>query len=298
MAKDYYEILGVSKDASKEEIKKAFHKLAHQHHPDKNKGDDTKFKEVNEAYQTLSDETKRAQYDRFGSTGPMGGGYGGFQGGFDPNNFGFDFSNFQNGGNVEFEMNDLGDIFSAFFGGGARTRTPRGRDVTVSVHLTFKESIFGIEKKVSINQNQVKTKEAEVTVQIPAGVEHGQTLRLNGYGEIIENGTPGNLFVQMSVTPDKIYKKAGMHLARELEVKLTDALLGATYKLDTLDGELEVKIPEGITHGEILRVKGKGVPHSSSGKRGDLHLYINIKMPSKLSKKERELVQKLKEEGI
>jgi molecular chaperone DnaJ len=146
MAKDYYETLGVSKGASKDEIKKAFHKLAHKHHPDKNKGDDAKFKEVNEAYQTLSDDQKRAQYDRFGADGPQGfnPGQGGGFGGFD----------FSGQGGMEFDMGDLGDIFGDFFGGGGRGRggAKRGRDVSTEIDLTFEESIFGVARTILLSK--------------------------------------------------------------------------------------------------------------------------------------------------
>ncbi len=300
MAKDFYKILGVEKNASQEEIKKAFRKLAHQHHPDKNNGDDTKFKEANEAYQVLSDEKKRAQYDRFGEAGVNGmggGGYGGFQGGFNPNDFGFDFSGFQNGGNVEFEMNDIGDIFNTFFGGGMRQRTPRGRTITAGVELTFKESVFGTEKTISLKSVGVKTKSDEVVVKIPAGIEHGETLRVRGYGEIVAGGTTGDLHVQVTVRPDPVYRKVGPNLVRSLEVKLSDALLGGECEIDTLDGKLTVKIPAGIQPNEILRVKEKGVPLSTGKKRGDLLLTITIKIPEKLSKEAKKTIEKLKEEG-
>lgn len=300
MAKDFYKTLGIEKNASQEDIKKAFRKLAHQYHPDKNNGDDAKFKEVNEAYQVLSDEKKRAQYDRFGEAGVNGmggGGYGGFQGGFNPNDFGFDFSGFQNGGNVEFEMNDLGDIFNTFFGGGMRQRTPRGRTITAGVELTFKESIFGTEKTISLKSVGVKTKSDEVVVKIPAGIEHGETLRVRGYGEIVEGGTTGDLHVQVTVRPDPIYRKVGSNLVRSLDVKLSDALLGGEYEIETLDGKLTVKIPAGIQPNEILRVKEKGVPLSTGKKRGDLLLTITIKIPEKLSKEAKKTIEKLKEEG-
>lgn len=209
MAKDFYKILGVEKNASQDEVKKAFRKMAHQYHPDKNNGDDTKFKEVNEAYQVLSDEKKRAQYDRFGEAGVNGmggGGYGGFQGGFNPNDFGFDFSGFQNGGGAEFEMNDLGDIFSSFFGGGMRQRTPRGRNINAAIEVTFKESVFGTEKTISLKGAGVKTKSEEVTVVVPPGIESGETLRVREYGEVIDNGPTGDLHVQVSVRPDPVYR--------------------------------------------------------------------------------------------
>ena len=155
MAKNYYEILGVGKDASKDEIKKAFHQQAHKYHPDKNNGDDKKFKEVNEAYQVLSDDQKRSRFDQFGSAdGGMGGGnYNAGQGGFGGGFGGFDFSGFQNG--QGFDMGDLGDIFGDFFGGGMGRGTKnsrRGRDIQTEIDLTFSESIFGVSRKVSINK--------------------------------------------------------------------------------------------------------------------------------------------------
>lgn len=300
MAKDFYKTLGVEKNASQDDIKKAFRKLAHQYHPDKNNGDDSKFKEVNEAYQVLSDEKKRAQYDRFGEAGVngAGGGYGGFQGGFNPNDFGgFDFSGFQNGG-AEFEMNNIGDIFNSFFGGGMRQRTPRGRTINATIEITFYESIFGTEKTISLKGVGVKTKAEEVVVKIPPGIEHGETLRVREYGEMIDNGTTGDLHVYVSVRPDKVYRKVGANLVRPLEVKLTDALLGAEYEIETLEGKLTVKIPSGLQPTEILRVKEKGVPLGNGKKRGDLLLNITIKIPEKLSKKEKELIEKLREAGI
>ena len=296
--KDFYKTLGVSKDASQEDIKKAFRKLALQYHPDKNNGDDSKFKEVNEAYQTLSDEKKRAQYDQFGAAGMNmggGGGYGGFQGGFNPNDFGFDFSGFQQGGYSEqFDMND---IFSTFFGGGGRQRAPKGRNITAGVDITFKESVFGVDKEISLNISGVKTKEKKVVVKIPAGIDNGETLRVKGYGELIDDGAAGDLMVQVSVRPDAIYRKAGTNLVRALEIKLTDALLGGEKEIDILGDKLTVKIPQGIQPGEILRVKEKGVAVDGR-KRGDLLITIVIKIPEKLSKKAKEQVEKLKEEGI
>jgi DnaJ-class molecular chaperone len=298
MAKDFYKTLGVDKKASQEDVKKAFRKLAHQHHPDKNGGDDTKFKEANEAYQVLSDEKKRAQYDQFGEAGVGGGAggqYGGFQGGFNPNDFGFDFSGFQQGNGGQYEMNDIGDIFSTFFGGG-RPRTPKGRNINAGIELTFKESIFGVDKEISLEGAGVQTKEKKVTVKIPAGIEHGETLRVRGYGEKILNGEEGDLLVQVSVKPDPIYRKVGTNIVRQLEVKLTDALLGAEYEIETLDGKLKVKIPQGLQPSEILRVKDKGVPVGK--KRGDMLLSIVIKIPEKLSKKAKEHIEELKKDGI
>ncbi len=364
MSKDYYKILGIEKNASKDEIKKAFHKMAHKYHPDKNKGDDTKFKEANEAYQVLSDDKKRASFDQFGNAdGPQGfpGGGGGFggQGGFG----GFDFSG-QNGG-VEFDMGDLGDIFGDFFGGGGRSRqkVKRGRDLSMEINLTFSDAIFGIEHIVRINKQSkcdscdgtgskpgtkmntcsvcngqgqvkeirrsilgnfasvktcencfgsgqipsdkcndchgsgVKKKDEEIKVKIPAGVSNGETLRVNGKGEAIQGGESGDLYLKLNVKSHSIYSRDGLNLTMDLKIKLTDALLGMTYNLKTLDNHnMEVKIPEGINNGEMLRVRGKGVP--STRGRGDIIIKINIDMPTKLSRKNRELIDKLREDGL
>lgn len=360
MSKDYYKTLGVDKNASKEEIKKAFHKLAHVHHPDKNKGDDTKFKEVNEAYQVLSDDKKRASFDQFGSAdGPQGFGGGGFggQGGFG----GFDFSG-QNGG-MEFDMGDLGDIFGDFFGGGRKQKTKKGRDLSTEISLSFQESIFGVEKKINLNkqstcgvcsgtgakvgtkmntcsvcngQGQVREmkrsilgnfstvracdncfgsgkipsekcnncngsgitkKDEEITVKIPEGINNGETLRVRGRGEAVQGGETGDLYIKLNVKSHSLYYRDDMNLVMDLKIKLTDAILGMNYNLNTLDDKvMEVKIPEGINNGEMLRVKGKGVP--SSRGRGDIIIKIHVDMPKKLSRKNKELIEKLKEEGL
>lgn len=299
MSKDYYKILGVDKTASKDDIKKAFRKLAHEHHPDKNKGNaesEKKFKEASEAYAVLSDDQKRAQYDRFGSAGPgMGGNP--FQGG---QGFGgFDFSGFQQGGGFHFNQGgvefDLGDIFGEFFGGGRRPR--KGRNITVDVELSFKDSIFGIEKEINVEK-------AKLVVKIPPGIENGQGLRVSGKGEQGEGG-PGDLIVRVWVKEHGHIRKEGFDLVMEAPIKLTTALAGGTIDLDTLDGSIELKIPAGTSHGEILRVKGKGVPYENAGsvfgtggRRGDLLVVTHVEMPRKLSKRAKELIESLKEEGV
>ncbi len=357
MSKDYYEILGVNKSASKDELKKAFHKLAHKHHPDKNKGDDIKFKEVNQAYQTLSDVEKRAQYDRFGSEGPQAQGFGGGQG------FGgFDFSRAQGG--MEFDMGDLGDIFGDFFGGGrGRAQARRGRDISTEIDLSFEDSIFGVTRKILLSKQSVcdickgsggkpgakidtcktcngqgqvreikrsilgsfssvrtcdtchgqgkiptekctecrgagvRNKQEEIELKIPAGINNGEMVRMTGMGEAIRGGTSGDLYIKVNVKSHSLFKRDGLNLNTDVHIKLTDALLGMTYNLKILEGNnIEVKIPEGINHNELLRVRGKGVP--SSRGRGDIILRILIKMPTKLSRKSKELIEELKKEGI
>lgn len=287
--KDYYKILGVNKDANEEEIKKAFRKLAHAHHPDKTGGDEAKFKEANEAYAVLSDKKKRQQYDTFGAAGP---GMGGFQyngASFDPSSFGFDFSGF---GTQGFDTGDLSDILSSIFGG---RRVRRGRDIAVDIELSFQESIFGAERKVVINSKFVKQK--EVSISVPPGIDDGQMIRLSGMGETPEGGLPGDLYVKIHVRKHPYLRKEGYNLIMDLSVKLSEALLGSERTIATLDGEITLKIPSGTKHGTILRVKGKGVP-VSQGKRGDLYTRILVEIPEKLSKDAKKLVEELKKEGL
>ena len=363
MSKDYYETLGVNKTASKEEIKKAFYKLAHKYHPDKKEGDEAKFKEVNEAYQTLSDDGKRSKYDQFGSQyanmgGASAGGYGDPRGGFE----GFDFSGFQNGGQ-DFDFGNLNDIFSDFFTGGGRAQARRGRDISTEIAISFHDSIFGLERKILITKTSacltchasgakegsgmitckkcngqghireakrsflgtistnkiceechgsgevpkeecdkckgkgVLRREEEISIVIPAGIRDGEMIRMTGMGEAISRGTAGDLYIKINVAPHPVFKRDGHDLVMNLNLKLSDALLGTKYPIETLDGEIEVTIPEGVSINEVLRVRGKGVPVSKS-KRGDLLIKLNIKLPNKLSKKSRELIEDLKKEGI
>lgn len=359
MSKNYYETLEIDKNVSKEEIKKSFHKLAMKYHPDRNGGDDKKFKEINEAYQVLSDEKKRAMYDQYGSVGQgMGGGdYGGQ--GFG----GFDFSGFGNG--QGFDPSDLGEIFGDFFGGGMSSRKAkqRGRDIELGLNLTFEESIFGTTKTILVDKQakcdtcegtgakpgtkmntcnncggvgqikemrrsilgsfettrtcdkcfgvgkipeetcgrcrgdgMVKRKD-EIKIDIPAGIEDSEILKMSQGGEYIQRGISGDLYIRLKVKAHGIFKKEGINLTMTLPIKLTDSMLGGTHKFKNLDGkELEIKIPVGINHQELLRVRDKGVPTSRG--RGDLIIKVEIKMPNKLSKKEKELVEKLKEEGL
>jgi curved DNA-binding protein len=284
--KDYYKILGVNKDASEEEIKKAFRKLAHAHHPDKSTGDEAKFKEVSEAYAVLSDKTKRAQYDRFGSAGA-----GGFNGaGFDPSQFGFDFSGF---GAQGFDSGDLNDILSSIFGG---RRVRRGRDVAVDIELSFQESVFGTERKVVINSKVVKQK--EVSIAVPPGIEEGQMIRLSGMGETLEGGLPGDLYVKVHVRKHPYLRKEGFNLIMDLSVLLSEALLSSEKTIATLDGEVTLKVPAGTKHGTILRVKNKGVPFDRSGKRGDLYVRVAVQIPERLSKEQKKHIEELKKLGL
>ncbi|MFA6554154.1 MAG: molecular chaperone DnaJ [Candidatus Paceibacterota bacterium] len=367
--KDYYKTLGVEKGASKDDIKKAFRKLAHQYHPDKTKNDPTasqKFKEASEAYSILSDDGKRQQYDTYGSAGPGGAGFNG--GGFNPQGGfgGFDFSGFQQGNGQGFEF-DLGDIFGEFFGQGGRSSSrraadERGRDISVDLLISFEESIFGVEKDLLVTKSSkcltcqgsgaekgssmhkcdtcngrgkinetrrsfigvfnttrvcdnchglghvpsskcgtchgtgVKERAQEIAVKIPEGIEDGQSMRLTGMGEAIPFGVSGDLYVKIHVKQHSHIRKEGHNLVAELKIKLTQALIGGEVTFKTLDGDIVVKIPEGTNNGDILRVKGKGVP--SGDRRGDLLIKINVEMPKRLSKDARKAIEDLKREGI
>lgn len=365
MNKDYYKTLGVEKGASKEEIKKAFYKMAHKYHPDKKEGNEVKFKEVNEAYQILSSDDKRAKYDQFG-TGfeNMHSGFGGQyqQGGFGGQ---WDFSGFQNK-EEDFDFGNLNDIFSDFFTGGMggrRAQARRGRDISTEIQISFQDAVFGIDRKILITKTskcstcngngakpgvkmqtckqcngQGKIREAkrtilgtissvkicescfgsgevpsekcerckgsgtlrqeeEISLVIPAGIRNGEMIRMTGMGEAVSKGTSGDLYIKINIAPHPVFKREGHDLVMNLNLKLSEALLGMEYPIQTLDGEIKVKIPEGVTINEILRVKGKGVPLSKT-RRGDLLIKLNIKLPNKISRKARELIQKLKEEGI
>lgn len=358
--KDYYNLLGVEKSASKDDIKKAFYKLAAKYHPDKKGGDEAKFKEINEAYQTLSDEKKRKEYDTYGQTfngaGPQGGGYGGGFGGFNQSDF----------ADMQFDFGDLGDIFGDMFGGGmGAQRQKRGRDISLEIDVPFSEAIFGTERNVLLTKvatcvtctgsgakpgtkkktcttcngqgkvhdvkrtfmgnfqsvrtcdtcngvgqipeekchdckgNGVLNKREEVNIGIPAGISNGEMIRMTGMGEAVAQGVTGDLYVKINVTPHKIWKREGNDLVITHEIKLTDALLGVKHAIDGLDGKIDIEVLGGASTGEVLRVKGRGVPHiHEKGKRGDVLVKLNIAMPKKLSKKATAYIAGLQEEGL
>ena len=305
MSKDYYKILGVEKNASDADIKSAFRKLAHQYHPDKNGGDDKKFKEVNEAYQTLSDKNKRAQYDQFGSAGANG--FGGGQG----NPFGNGFGGFswedimrqaQQGGfqqgNVHFDMNDfdLGDLFGAAFGFGGR-RVRKGRNVEVQISMTFKESVRGFTKDIEVPNYQDGAQKGmkKVSVTIPGGVEDGQQLRMDGAGETVTDGRPGNLFILVRVQKHPTIYKDGNNLVTDLSVSLRDALLGRKITIETLDGTETIEIPECMPVGHVIKLKGKGVSQGFM-RAGDFIVVTHIKIPKKLSKDAKKHIEDIAKE--
>ena len=353
--KDYYTILGLEKGAPKEEVKKAFRKMAAKYHPDKKTGDEEKYKEITEAYAVLSDDKKKAEYDTYGRSFSGGNGGGG----------GFSWQDFQGqggfGGGQSFEF-DLNDIFQNFGFGGGRQQTARGRDISIDINLKFEESIFGVTRKVLITKNNICSEcdgsgakkgtsldtcstcggqgkirenrqsvmgsfttvrecstchgtgkvpkercgrcagagvvraEEEISIKVPAGIQNGEVIRMTGRGEAIQNGQPGDFYIKVHVEPHPVIKREGSTLTTKLPIKLTDALLGATYNVETLDGTVSIKIPAGIVHSELIRIRDKGVPVERG--RGDFMVKISIETPKKLSYKARKLVEELKGEGI
>ena len=362
MSKDYYELLGVTKTASEEEIKKAFRKKAHQFHPDKGGGDEAKFKEINEAYQVLGNKDKRAQYDRFGSAysnnagGQGAQGFGGFEG-------------FNGGQGFNINMDDLGDIFGGFgdifgFGGGSsqRRRSTRGADLELNITIPFMESVFGTEKEIKITKPvQCKTckgsgaepgtstetcpichgkgkvnkiqntmfgqvqmqsvcsncngegkiithpcktchgtglvkESVSLTIKIPAGISSGETMRLTGQGEAGEKGSQsGDLYIKVHVTPDPRFVRQSNDIISKATISFPDAALGAKIDVETVDGKVTLKIPEGTQSGKVFILKSKGVPHLRSKGRGDHLVEVIVKTPENLTRKQKQLLEELKQ---
>jgi molecular chaperone DnaJ len=359
MGKDYYKILGVEKGANDADIKRAFRKLAHEHHPDKASGDIEKFKEINEAYQVLGNKEKRQQYDQFGTTfdgqGGMGGG--------NPFGQGFDFSQgFGGGQNADF---DLGDIFGSMFGGGGPAgggRANRGTDIEVELDISLKEAVFGTSKNISIRKENscepckgtgadkgdsfdqckscagsgristtvlgtfrtqtvcpdckgqgktikdkcgncsatgVTTENVDINVEIPAGIDNGQAIRLAGQGNAGKNGAPaGDLYANIVVVAEKGFERQGFDLISEYDIPFTMAALGSQIEVKTIDGKVKLKIPAGTPSAKKFILKGKGVNRLKSRGRGDQVVIINVDVPTKLSKKQKQLLEELNKELI
>lgn len=360
MAKDLYEILGVSKDASDSEIKKAFRRRARELHPDVNKAADAEdqFKELNEAYDVLSDPNKRAQYDRFGTIpGAAGGGYGGGSGYVD-------FDDLFGGG-----FGGMGDIFSSFFGGqggqGGRPARKEGRDMGVGLRITLEEVARGVEKEIVYDrlapcpdckgtglgengkvvtcpecggkgrvvsvqrtflgdmqtattckkcngtgssienpcpecegQGRVPDRQ-RVTVKVPAGIRDGQQLRVGGFGEAgIQGAQAGDLIVTCRVQPHEFFERDGDDLHGRANISFIQAILGAEIEIDgiMLDEKVQVRIPAGCQNEQVVRVKGFGMPRLKSDIRGSMYVHVNVVIPEKITKKQRELLEKLADE--
>lgn len=353
--KDYYEILGLQKGASKDEVKKAFRKLAAEYHPDKATGNEEKYKEITEAYAVLGDDKKKAEYDTCGhAASGGGGGFGGFNWGDFQQGFG------GQGGSFEF---DLSDLFENFGFGGSRQKQSRGRDISIDINLSFSESVFGTTRNVLLTKNNacshcegtgakkgsamntcdtcsgkgkvqetkqsfmgtfqtvrecatcggtgktpkercgycagqgVAKSEEDISIKVPAGISNGEVIRMTGRGEAIPRGQNGDLYIKVHVDQHTTIKRDGSTLYTKATIKLTDALIGGEHKVETLDGVVTINIPAGITHGELLRIKGKGVPLDNKS-RGDFMVRVEVQMPKSLSKSAKKLIEELKKEGL
>ena len=362
MAKDYYQILGVTKSSSPEEIKKAYYKLAHQHHPHKG-GDEAKMKEINEAYSVLGNAEKRTQYDQYGQTFEQArsqGGFGGFNGFRDFSDFAeaFRSGGGENGASFSF---DFGDLFGL---GGSRTRSRaarkfQGSDIEVELTIDFQDAVFGTEKELKLNKDvtckrckgegaepgskvstcstcrgtgqvirnigfgiglpsvcpdcQGQGKKAErncsachgtgviqqsegIKVKIPAGIDNGQTIRLAGRGQAgSKGGQPGDLYLRIKVKPDQRFERDGYNIKTRAEISFTQAALGDKIEIQTVDGLLRLKIPEGTQSGKVFLIRGRGVPYLQSRGRGDHLVEVIVKTPARLSRRQKDILRELEE---
>lgn len=355
--RDYYEILGVSKSATPDEIKRAYRKLAMQHHPDRHGGDDTQFKEIGEAYEVLKDDAKRAAYDQYGHAGAQGNPFGGASSGGYAGGFGgaegFDFS----------------DILNQFMGGspfnGARqSGPPRGRDLEVSVTIEFTEAVFGVTKDVAVTLDDacshchgegaepgsslktcttcqgrgqvthvsqtilgaiqqtsvcntchgrgkvpekpcivchgtaIERRSVSIGVKIPAGADNGTTLRLSGKGAAPRGGgIRGDLYIGIRVKPDRRFKRDGRSILSDISVSMVAAALGTEVPIETVDGDVHLKIPAGTQSGRVFKLSGRGVPGLGGRNRGDQLVTVNVETPTKLTSKQRELLEQFEDGG-
>jgi curved DNA-binding protein len=305
--RDYYETLGVAKTASEDEIKSAFRKLARKYHPDvakDKKAAEEKFKQINEAYEVLSDPDKRRKYDQLGENWNQPGGFqpppqwGGEQPG------GFRWGSGENGG-VEFEFGGTGfsDFFEAFFGGGRGrsafggfgqrgTMAERGNDVEADIMVTLEEALNGSTRQVSLRRAGSKKTET-YQVKIPRGVREGQRIRLAGQGEAGERGgKSGDLFLRVRLARHPDFSVEGSDLVHEVKIAPWQSVLGDQLIVPTLEGDARLKLPPGTQGGQRFRLRGRGLP-GVSGQRGDLYVVAQIAVPKKLGERERELWEQL-----
>ncbi len=306
---DYYSVLGVSRGATAEEIKKAYRKLAMQFHPDKNQGNkaaEEKFKQITEAYEVLSDEQKRAGYDKFGHAGAQG--FGGGQGGPFGSGGGFGgFGGFGGGGpspGGDPFQDIFGEVFGDIFGGGTRSgpggfspksRASKGADLRYSLNLSFEEAAQGCEKTIHFIRVRNNTEEsAKLIVTVPAGVKQGQRLKLRGEGDGgMNNGPSGDLFVVINIQDHSFFKREANDCILELPMTFTEAILGSQVEIPTLTGKASLKIPPGTRTGQTFRLKGKGFTKVGGFGAGDMLVKIIVDTPDEVTKEQRELVEQL-----
>jgi len=302
--KDYYKILGVSKNASEEEIKKVYRKLAMKYHPDKTKGDknsEDKFKKISEAYAVLSDKEKRKQYDTFGSDGfqqrySQEDIFRGFDMGSILREFGFGGGGFSPGGKGGMRFSFGNDNYSGH-GPNRQRAQMKGSDVVYELPLSIKDIATGTNKTVSIQHTGVAE---TLTVKIPKGMIAGKKIRLTGKGEPSRfGGPPGDLYIKSKVLKDPVFCAENYDLHITTFIKISEAVLGATKTIPTIDEkELSLKIPPGTNHKTKMRLTGHGLPHMKKDKKGDLFVNIHIDIPQKLSDEQKKLIQQLAETGM
>jgi curved DNA-binding protein len=298
--KDYYKILGVSKNATDSELKKAYRTLAMKYHPDQTKGDkaaEEKFKKISEAYAVLSDKEKRKQYDEFGSAG--------FQQRYTQEDIfkNYDFSDIfrefgfggrgGRGGGMRFTFGSEGP-FGTF---GRQETQVKGSDLIYELPLTLREVASGADKTVSF---QHEGRIERIAVKIPKGMTSGKKLRITGKGDTSPyGGPPGDLFIQAKVLDDAVFSVKEHDLHTSYEIRLTEALLGTTLSIPTLDGkEISLKVPPGTRHNTKMRLGGLGLPHMHGSGQGDLYVKIRVAIPKQLTQEQRELIEKLVETGL
>lgn len=282
MSSDYYKVLGVSKSATADEIKKAYRKLAVEFHPDKNKSKEAeeKFKEINQAYEVVGNEQKRKQYDQFGAAAfenggrggdPFGGGFGGFGGQQGP--FTYQYSN----GGADFGgFSDPFDIFEQFFGG---ANSPFGRrKPAYSLGIDFMDAIRGTEKTVTIDGKKRD-------IKVPAGVNEGSRIQFKEFDIVI------------SVSGSQKFQREGYDIISEIKISMTEAALGSVEDVETVEGVVKLKIPSGTQPGTLMRMKGKGVKHVNSANHGDHYVRVQLDIPTKLSSKQKELLEEFDKES-
>ncbi|MBT3311516.1 MAG: DnaJ domain-containing protein [Desulfobacterales bacterium] len=301
--KDYYKILGVSKNASEEEIKKVYRKLAMKYHPDKTKGDknsEDKFKKISEAYAVLSDKEKRKQYDTFGSDGfqqrySQEDIFRGFDMGSILREFGFGGGGFSSGGQGGMRFSFGND--NSGHGPNRQRAQMKGSDVVYELPLSIKDIATGTNKTVSIQHTGVAE---TLTVKIPKGLIAGKKIRLTGKGEPNRfGGPPGDLYIKSKVLKDPVFCAENYDLHITTFIKISEAILGATKTIPTIDEkELSLKIPPGTNHKTKMRLTGHGLPYMKKDKKGDLFVNINIDIPQKLSDEQKKLIQQLAETGM
>ena len=316
--KDYYQVLGVPKDATDKQIKQAYRKLARKYHPDINPGDrgaETRFKEINEANEVLSDSEKRRKYDQLGANwqqyeryaDAQPGGFPGFEG------FHVEFGQGPGGG----ASGGFSDFFKTFFGGGIdldeilggaggagyrgggrrggfHSATPaKGRDVSATLQITLEEAYHGTQKRLSL-QTGPATPDQQIEVKVPAGVGDGARIRVAGKGESgAMGGPPGDLYLEVRLQQHHIYHRKGNDLFVDIPVTVAEATLGAEIEIPTMGGRAKIKVPSGSQSGRLMRLRGKGMPQLKGKGYGDLFAKLQVLTPTELSDRERQLYEEL-----